>query len=60
MRREKSKVYAYTAKKSNGLLAIWRVYADSEEEAEATAKWMCRLFDAVYLGNLSGGRKCMI
>jgi hypothetical protein len=54
-----SKVYLYDAER-DGKRKVWTVYADSAEEAEETAKSICRLFGALYIGNLTGNRECFI
>lgn len=60
MEKNESKVWMYDVRTRRGRKHIWTVYADSVEEAESNAKTVCRLFGAVYLGNLTGDRVCGI
>lgn len=55
-----TKVYMYDVQNRNGINRVWNVYADSMEEAEKTAKTVCRLLGAVFLGNITEGRLCKV
>lgn len=59
MNENKTKSYTYDAER-NGKKRIWNVYADNPEEAEQSAKAICKLLDAAFLGNNTEGRTCKI
>ena len=58
MRKHKARRFSYTAINAEGKPVFWHVFADTEEEAEKTARWICMFFGAEYLGNMVGGQKC--
>lgn len=58
MRHTKTRAYLFDVQTRKGKQAVWRCYADYDAEAEETAKWMCRLLGALYLGNLTSDRVC--
>ena len=51
--------YMYDAE-HKGKRKTWTVYADSIAEAEETAKTICNLLNAIYLGNMTGGAVCSV
>lgn len=55
-----AKRYMFDVTNRNGKHKVWSVYADSIEEAAETAKTMCRMFGAEYIGNLTGGMECKL
>ena len=60
MRQTVSSSYLFDVRTADGKQKVWRCYADSTAEAEETAKTLCRMLNAVYLGNLTSDRKCAV
>ena len=60
MTPNQSRVFYFNVQRPDGRVTVWHVYADRKKEAEQTAVWMCRLFGAVYLGEITGGRICTL
>ena len=60
MQQTKAKAFLFDVQTRKGKQAVWRCYADHDAEAEDTAKWMCRLLGALYLGNLTTDRVCVL
>ena len=60
MQGTKAKSYMYDVENRKGIRCVWHVYADNMNEAEETAKTVCRLFGATFIGSITEGRLCIV
>lgn len=56
----KCTAFLYDAEKRDGTQTVWRVYADNECEAEWTARNICKMLGAKFLGGLKEDGKCIL
>lgn len=58
--RHRATVYMFDVCTRRGKNRVWNVYADSVEEAEENAKFLCNFLGAVFLGNITESRTCAL
>lgn len=60
MVRNKSALWMYNAQNRDGKIITMNCYADSSEEADETARWLCHFLGFLYLANLSRHQTCFL